>query len=100
MTSLIQYPCNIDYLQCISSRGAILPPKITDLCNINRNRTREDFALNRYRRDFKSLWGPNGTKMVILTNRIDVRDSRSGPAEFLAGLDETHCRYCKTCQAS
>ena len=28
-----------------------------------------------------------------ILNRIDVRDAISGLAEFLAGLDETHCTY-------
>ena len=41
-------------------------PEMADLCNINSNRKWADFSLNRYWGDFKSLWGPNGTKTAIL----------------------------------
>ena len=59
MTSLIQYPCNIDYLQCISSRDAILPPKITDLCNINTKQKPDEggFRLESISEGFQKLIG-------------------------------------------
>ena len=41
-----------------------LSPEMHNLCNKN-SRKLAYFSLNRYRMNFKSLWGPNGTKTVI-----------------------------------
>ena len=66
----------IEYLKpksAIHQEVPILPPEMADLCNVNSNRKWVDFFLNRYRRDFKSLWGPNGTKTAILIyNKIII----------------------------
>ena len=44
--------------------------------------------MNWRRTNTKSLWGPKRTF------RIHARDTRYGPTEFLACLDEMHCMYC------
>ena len=67
-----------------------LPPEMADLCNINSNRKWMDISLNGYRKDFKSLWGPNGTwdqEMVILINdkHIAVSEIQSGVKKCTSG---------------
>ena len=56
-------------------------PEMTDLCNVN-------IASGSGRRNFKSLWGPNGTKTIILisnkqyiTYHKDALDARFGLAK-------------------
>ena len=92
---LLYYPiyCNIIYILFtvrFTKRCIFLPPEIADLCNINSNRKWMDISLNGYRKDFKSLWGPNGTwdqEMVILINdkHIAVSEIQSGVKKCTSG---------------
>ena len=73
---------------------------MADLCYINSNQKWADFSLNQYRRDFKSLWGPNGTKTAILIyiKQIMWIHWMRNPVQFGVknapiGLGETQCKH-------
>ena len=72
---------------------SLLQPEMANLCSMNRYWKVGDFSLNRYPRDFKSIWGPNGTKKVILIHNKHIMHARSSPAGKMAPLGETHCTY-------